>query len=525
MLTRLDVADQAATLADMLDQRGIGKGSSVALLADNCPQWGAAYFGVLLAGSALVPLDVKLKHAEIANILQRSGAKLLVTSSGQAAKAHKAAEGNCDVILLDDIVGPSQSDGHALARALKRHTPRGDDLAVISFTSGTTGDPKGIMLTHANIASNVTVAPRVMAFRPDDNFLSVLPLNHLFEQTLGMVLPFHGGARVTYPQSLNPRVLVEAMHNTHATVAVIVPAVARLFHKRATAAIAQLPAWKRALTRCLFGISAGAQRLGIPVGPILLRGIRKGFGSHMRVFFSGGAALDNEIAWFFRRIGLPIMQGYGLSETSPLVAVNTPGCHRVGSVGKPIDDVTVRIDPRDGCEPGAGEILIHGPNVMAGYFQDAPASEAVLDDGWLRTGDLGRLDRDGYLYVTGRCKDVIIAQSGKNVYPNEIEAEIAKCPDVGEVSVVGMIVDGASGRGEDIVAIVTASSPGPCADDEPARQENIRRGIRAACVALADYKRPKYFVLWEGQLPRTPTLKVKKRELIARVDRDMLLPL
>jgi len=524
-LTHREVADRAVSLAEMLLGRGIGPTSRVALLACNGPEWGVAYFGVLLTGATLVPLDAKLKDAEIANILRRSAAAVLLTCAANADKARAAAGDTCDVVALDDApAAEATADGDALARLLERHRPAADDLAVISFTSGTTGQPKGIMLTHGNIASNVAIAPSVMDFSPDDNFLSVLPLNHLFEQTLGMVVPFCGGARVTYPQSLNPRVLVEAMRKTRATVAVIVPAVARLFHKRIEAEIAQLSPVKRAMVRAARRVAAATDALGLPLGPVLLRRIRKGFGGDMRVFFSGGAALDDQIARLFKHIGLPIMQGYGLSETSPLVSVNTPARSRIGSVGKPIDGVRVKIDPVDGCDDGTGEILVSGPNVMAGYFEDAEATAEVLADGWFRTGDIGRLDADGFLYITGRSKDVIIGESGKNVYPNEIEAEIARRPGVGDVCVLGLPADGPNRRHEEIVALIIPN--GQCSEmDRGAVEEMFRRELRVVRGMLASYKRPNYFMIWDGEFPRTATLKVKKRELVKLIDRDALLTL
>ena len=525
-LTRHEVADRAASLAGMLHGRGIGPGSRVGLLACNGPEWGVAYFGVLLAGATLVPLDAKLKDAEIANILRRSGAVLLLTCAANADKARAAACGTCGVAALHDVpaADAAAAGGEGLDRLLERHRPAADDLAVISFTSGTTGEPKGIMLTHGNIASNVLIAPSVMDFGPDDNFLSVLPLNHLFEQTLGMVVPFRGGARVTYPQSLNPRVLVEAMRKTGATVAVIVPAVARLFHKRIEAEIAQLSPVKRAIVRAARRVAAASDAVGLPLGPVLLKGIRKGFGGEMRVFFSGGAALDDGTARLFKHIGLPIMQGYGLSETSPLVSVNTPARSRIGSVGKPIDGVRVKIDPVDGCDDGAGEILISGPNVMAGYFEDAAAAREALAGGWFRTGDIGRLDADGFLYITGRSKDVIIGESGKNVYPNEIEAEIARRPGVGDVCVLGLPADGPTRRHEQIVALVIPS--GQCGRmDRDVIVETIRRELRVVRNTLASYKRPDYFMIWEDEFPRTATLKVKKRELVKLIDRESLLTL
>jgi len=522
-LTRQDVAGRAAVLAETLHGRGVGPNSRVALLACNGPDWGVAYFGVLLTGATLVPLDTKLKDAEIANILRRSGAAALLTCSANTDTARAAADGACDVIALPDVLASAPSaNGEGLTRVLARHRAEADDMAVISFTSGTTGEPKGIMLTHGNIVSNAIAAQSVMDFGPNDNFLSILPQNHLFEQTMGMLVPFHGGARVTYPQSLNPRVLVEAMRETRATVAVIVPAVARLFHKRVEAEIAQLSPVKRRIVRAARRLAAITDAMNLPLGPVLLRAIRKGFGGDMRVFFSGGAALDDEIAILFKHIGLPIMQGYGLSETSPLVAVNTHRHSRIGSVGRPINGVRVKIDPIDACDDGTGEILISGPNVMAGYFEDAGATAAALSEGWFRSGDIGRLDADGFLYITGRSKDVIIGESGKNVYPNEIEAEIARRPGVGDVCVVGLPADDPSCRHEQIVALIIPD--GQCSQmDGKAVEDMIRGELRTVRGLLASYKRPDYFLIWQDEFPRTATLKVKKRDLANLIDRDALL--
>lgn len=525
-----EVARRADLVARQLRAWGIAPGGRVALVGENCPEWGIAAFGVYAAGAVLVPLDSKLKPGEVSNILRRSRADLLLSSARLMPAAQEAARDLAAprVACVDGLLS-----GDALAGAA-RLAPVGDlcrpdDVALISFTSGTTGAPKGIVLLHRNIVANVlSAAASVVACGPDDHFVSLLPLNHLFEHTVGFLLPYYCGAGVTYLRSLKPKTVLAALEATGATLCLIVPAVARLFHKQATAMIAGLPWWRRMLFRGLFGTARAAGRAGVPLGPVILGNVGRRFGSRMRQFISGGAPLEPETAEFFSCVGLPILQGYGLSEAGPVVSSNTPGANRLGSVGQPVRDVEVRIVPRDGFEPGAGEVLVRGPNVMQGYFEAPEATAEVLRDGWLSTGDIGRLDPDGYLHICGRIKDVIIGSSGKNVYPDEIEQQIAGRPFIKEACVVGRP---AGGRGtgqeasEEIVVLVVPADE--IAADLPRDDmvKVLRNELRDACRALADYKRPRYFTLCEGDLPRTTTLKLKKHEIVGMIDGLPLTPL
>jgi len=522
-----EAARRAELVARQLRAWGVAPGGRVALVGENCPEWGVAALGVYAAGAALVPIDAKLKPGEVHNILSRSRTGLLLSSARLMPTARETARdvASLRVVCLDDLLSDGALD-EAAGLAPVGDVCRPDDVAVISFTSGTTGEPKGIVLSHRNIVANVrSAAASVVACGPDDHFVSLLPLSHMFEHTVGFLMPFYCGAGVTYLRSLKPKTVVAALEATGATLCLIVPAVARLFHKQAVATIAALPWWRRALFRGLYGAARAAGRAGVPLGPAVLGNVGRRFGSRMREFICGGAALDRETAEFFSCIGLPILQGYGLSEASPVVSSNTPGANRLGSVGQPVRDVEVRIDLRDGFEPGAGEVLVRGPNVMQGYFEAPRSTAETLRGGWLHTGDIGRLDPDGYLYICARLKDVIIGASGKNVYPAEIEQEIAGRASIKEACVVGRRAGGGGQASEEIVVLVV---PGDEIAADLPRDDMVRLlrdELRDACRGLADYKRPRYFTLWEGALPRTTTLKLKKHEIVAMIDTLPLAPL
>jgi len=519
--TYRDVGRLAARAAGRLASRGIEPAAAVALLSENRPEWGIVYFAIARAGAVCVPLDARLGATAIRTILRRSRTRLLLVSRSLQALAEEAAPdpGGPAVATLEDLLAepaaapePSAPDRHVT----------GSDVAVLSFTSGTTGTSKAIVLTHRNIASNASTGAARMVVSAADRLLSILPLNHLFEQTAGLLIPLIAGASVTYPGSLNPRTLVSAMRASRTTIALVVPAVLRLFRKRILADAGS--AWKRRLFRAACGASRAGGRLGLPVGRVVFRRVHEAFGGAMRFFISGGAPLDPEVARFFRDLGLTVLEGYGLSEAAPIVSCNTLDERAAGSVGRPLPGVEVRIDPV-GARDGVGEILVRGPNVMAGYFEDPRATEEALAGGWLRTGDLGRIDEAGYLYVVGRSKDLIVGESGKNVYPEEIEAAIRLCPLVREVCVLGHRMPGAAERGEEVVALVVPDAEALSREYEPADEEGLRAAVREACASLPVHKRPRYLAVWPGEFPRTTTMKLKKHEIRHRLAEVPLRPL
>ncbi len=501
--TYCQVGALASALARELVARGAGEGAQVALLCENRPGWAVAYFAIHLSGSACVPIDTKLLPLECRAILERSGARLLLSSRallGAAAEAADGLGGVC-VAAVDDLLDGEAADsgaGPLPPPGAREVTP--EDVAVIAFTSGTTGASKGVVLTHGNIASNAVSGAGRMDGTADDHLLSVLPLSHLFEQTGGLLVPLLWGASITYPGTINPRRLAEAFRQSGTTIALIVPAMARLFQK------------------LLLALLGGAGPAAEALRDERSRGrVRRVLGERFRFFISGGAALDADVARFFLDLGVPVLQGYGLSETSPLVSCNTLDEHVLGSVGRPFPGVEVRVRPVPGRGGDAGEILVRGPNTMAGYFEDPRATEDAFEDGWFRTGDLGRTDADGFLYVLGRVKDVIVGASGMNVYPEEVEARIAACPHVREVCVLGVQPPGAGAQDEQVAAVVVPDVEALGGEYAREHDELLRRELRSACAALAGYKRPKYVVVRLEPLPRTTTMKLKKHEIRKRL--------
>ena len=359
---------------------------------------------------------------------------------------------------------------------------------------------------------------------PDDRFLSILPLNHMFEQSAGLLVPLLSGASVTYAGSLNPRVLVEAMQQARPTLVATVPAVIRLLHKWIVSAVKSQPAWKRWFFAASLGASRAARHLRLPLGSLLFANVRKAFGSKLRFFVSGGAPLDAELARFFLDLTVPVLEGYGLSETSPIVSCNTLTEHVVGSVGRPLPGVEVRIDRSDARWGDAGEVIVRGPNVMAGYFDDPQTTAEALAGGWFRTGDLGRIDASGFLHILGRIKDVIIGESGKNIYPAEIEAEIALSPYVREVCVIGVPAKKAAQSTEEVAVVIAPNEESFADAGNLPRDQVLLAEICQACSRLAGYKRPKFFAIWPGELPRTNTMKMKKHEVKQHLADMQLVP-
>jgi len=470
-----------------------------------------------LAGGVLVPLDVNLKEGELLNILERSKAVALLADSSQRGRGAALLErlrGEVRLIRFDEIEGAGAPRPDQLPGAARRP----DDLALISFSSGTTGVPKGVMLTHGNIASNAQVALDSFLCGPGDVFLSVLPLHHMFESTGGLLIPLATGARVHYLASLNPRVLAEAMQQEEVTICLMVPALARLIHKRILGAALSAGGLRAAIFRLLFSLSRGALRAGLRLGGVLFPQVRRRLGPRLRYFVSGGAALDSEVGRDLLALGIEVIQGYGLTETSPVTHVNRPGRgNRIGTVGPPVPGVEVRIEPVEGAAEGEGEILIRGPNVMKGYFDNPGLTAEVLRGGWFHTGDIGRADRDGYLTICGRVKNVIVAESGKNIYPEEVEEELAKGSIFKEACVLGKKT---RRGGEEVFAVVVLDPEGALPEGEAERRDLAEAELRRLCAGLADYKKVSGFFLWPGDaLPRTTTLKHKREEIKAALRR------
>ncbi|RMG20295.1 MAG: AMP-dependent synthetase, partial [Deltaproteobacteria bacterium] len=499
-------------------RHGVTPGDRVMLASENRPEWPMAYFGIVKAGAVAVPVDANASAEELANLARASGAKVLLVSEaverrlGEALpEALRASAGETTVVDLAVLFSPLP-DGVETPRP--RIKP--DSLASLIFTSGTTGRPKGVMLSHRNFTSMVSKLSEVFTLRRGDGVLSVLPLHHTFEFSCGMLTPLAQGAEITYLEELSGEALEEALRGGRITAMIGVPALWQVLHRKIDQEIAARGPWMRELTRALMSLNRMAKdSFGVNPGKLIFAPVHRKLG-RIKFLVSGGSALSPEIMKDFQGLGFEIFEGYGLTESAPVLTVSRPGDkQKPGSVGRPLSGVEIRIDNPN--EEGIGEILARGQNVMQGYFGDEAATREVLEDGWLRTGDLGRIDEDGDLYIVGRAKDVIVDAGGKNIYPDEVEAVYAQAEWVKELCVVGLPDE--EGRGERVAALVVPDyAKAPELSREEVR-ERVRASLREKGRSLPLYRRIKVLHLWDGELPRTATRKVKRRLVVEELQR------
>lgn len=498
--------EQAGAAAARLIRSGVRPGDRVMLAAANHPSWSISFFGILMAGATVVPLDAAI-DAEVAQNLQRaSRARVFVCD----AKVQQR--------LSSTLTGVEFCDYHALSAK----GPMGiglavqaDDVAALIYTSGTTGNPKGVELSHANLSALVAALAPLFPLGKDDRVLSVLPLHHTFELTCGMLLPLSRGARIVYLDELNAERLEFGLKEGKITGLIGVPALWEMLERRILARVAE----HGTVAARLFDVAVELNRslgksVGVDGGKLLFGTVHHAFGGKLRYLVSGGAALPERTHKLFSGLGMHLAEGYGLTEASPVLTVASAGPKaRSGNVGRPIPGVEIKIDVPN--PDGVGEILARGPNVMLGYSDDPEATAQVIDrDGWLRTGDLGKLDRRGRLSIVGRAKDVIVASNGENVYPDDVEARIGRVEGVKELCVLG-IPDGRGGERVACVAVADRDSDLPYA----AQRAKAKKELEEALSKLPNAQKPALVMIFEKDLPRTATRKVRRGEVRAEIER------
>jgi long-chain acyl-CoA synthetase len=472
-----EAAARALRIAAVLRGMGVGRGDRVVIRGPNGPDWGLALLAVFRLGAVAVPLDARASLEFTSRIAAATKARAAVLS-------RRGPPGPADLptLLMEEI------DARIAAERGPDPPAAGvspGDTAEILFTSGTTGAPKGVVLTHGNIAANVVDLAKLARAGEDDVALSMLPLSHMFEQSVGYFLPIVAGAPVVYLDTLKPTAIVRALREERVTVAVMVPRILKglmLGVKRETEGGLK-GAWFRATWAAAGALPEGLRRLAF-------RPIHASFGGRVKRFFSGGAPLEPEVEAFWDRLGFEILQGWGLTETSPVLTCARPGDRRLGSVGRFLDSVEHRFEPN-------GEVLVRGPSVFGGYLDDPKRTAEVLQDGWFRTGDLGEL-RDGFLFLKGRSKDLIKTPGGLNVYPEDVEAALRADASVRDACVFGLPGD----RGEEVGAALLPW---------PGRGLDPRAVVAGANARLEEGRGVARAVLWPGEdFPRTPTMKVQK---------------
>ncbi|HYS81367.1 MAG TPA: AMP-binding protein, partial [Anaeromyxobacteraceae bacterium] len=509
----------AERVAGALAARGVRPGDRVLLAAENRPEWAAAFFGVLRAGAVAVPVDAQLSADELANLARSAGARLAVLSEAvlerlPALMARWEAEGGPVPLLLADAMAGDP----ACAPAVR--APQPDDVASLIFTSGTTGTPKGVLLTHRNFTSLVTKLSTLFDLRPGDALLSVLPLHHTFEFTCGLLVPLSRGAEIEYLDELTADTLGDALERGRVTAMIGVPALWALLHRRITQELSARPGAVEAAAKALMGANASLRdRFGVNLGKALFWPVHRRMGGRLRILVSGGSALAPEVQRAFHELGFDLFEGYGLTEAAPVLAVSTPeDGASPGTVGRPLPGIELRIDAPDAG--GVGEVLARGPNVMAGYWKagseqpevDRELTAQVLEGGWLRTGDLGRLDGEGRLTLVGRKKDVIIDADGKNVHPDEVEERYRSDDLVKELSVVGL----GDGTAEKVAMLVVPNWNGR---DRPEVRRLLEEHVRRVTAALPFHQRVKCWHVTDRELPRTSTRKVKRAWVVEELRR------
>ncbi|MFN7169999.1 MAG: AMP-dependent synthetase/ligase, partial [Candidatus Omnitrophota bacterium] len=485
--------------------------------SENRPEWIYAYFAILGIGGVVVGIDINLRPQEILFILKHAQIKTIFVSRLSISNLLEIKNQSFleRIICFDEI---KEEGIFSLPDFLrKNHRPftypgiSPDDLAMLVYTSGTTGNPKAVMLTHKNITSNLRMIHRIFKWDTRDNFLSLLPLSHMFELTCGMLAPFSSGAKITYINSLKPEVILKTMQKTKITYVMVVPAILRLLRMEILKQIKHSSLRRKIVFYFFFGLCAVLRTFNINLGKIFFRRIHRLLGKSLKFFVSGGAPLSPFIIWWFEVLGIKVLQGYGLTEASPVVAVNTPQQNRLGSVGKPLPGIEVKI--KDDLKEG--EILVKGENVMLGYYKSPEETSLVLRDNWLYTGDIGTLDSHGFLFILGREKNVIVLQSGLKVYPEEIEEELLKSSLIRDVCIIGKKESGFPE--EKVYALIVPNDEhlGLSLDKDSEKIRGLmEKEIKNLNERLAAYKHIRGFEL-RKELPKTATRKIKK-ELVKK---------
>jgi long-chain acyl-CoA synthetase len=503
-------------------------GTRVAILAENHPHWVAGYLGIIAAGGTTVPLDTAYHADQVSKLLRDSGATLLICDQRHLETAQRAVAGSEVAIVL---TGTDMQPGAALPEKVVssldgifaqytgrlRPVPRAPyDVASLLYTSGTTADPKGVMLTHANLLAEADAVFAWAHIGPDDAILGVLPLFHVLSQMANLLLPLVAGTRVVYLSTLNTTELLRALRERNVTAFAVVPQFFNLIHERIFKEVQQRGATARFALARMMRLNLFSRKFGFNLGRVLFGKVHDLFGRRMRFLVTGGSRFDPQIGRDFYALGIDVLQAYGLTETCGGAFVNSPGENVIGSVGKPLKGVqgkTMNARASDDGSVASGEILIRGPIVMKGYWNRPDATAEVLKDGWLHTGDLGHFDDHGNLFITGREKDVIILANGKNVYPEEIEAHYLQSPLIKEICVLGL-EDGAT---EKLYAVVVPNFEALRQRKIVNTKEVIRFDIEGLSAKLPSTKRIAGYEIWQEDLPRTTTRKLKRFEIEKQV--------
>lgn len=502
-----ELAVNIEKIAVFLLKEGAKEGDKVAILLENGPQWPAIFFAVAYIGAVVVPISSESSQEEIKAILQDSEAAFIFLG--------KSANGR-DIVKTFDI--DSEVFQGVLQSEDRIKEPANTDasaLAVIVYTSGTTALPKGVMLTHSNLVSNVDALHKQGLVFQTDRIVSILPLHHIYPLTVTMICPLLFGASIVYPGSFRPDVILGAMKDLNPTEFMVTPQILYLFHKKIVGSIGKIPFPLNLLLNSVTDFLYIFRRVtGINLSRGLFFLVHKEFGRKMRFLISGGAKLDTKIELDMVKFGFTVIEGYGLTETSPVLSNNPPKRPKIGSAGVALPGVELKIHGVESSGKGEGEVIARGPNIMSGYYKRSDLTEAVIKDGWFHTGDIGYLDKEGYLFLTGRMKELIVLSSGKKMYPQEIEDVYTQAAPVKQMCVFALSgkqgVKGSNG----LWAIVQPDLEYFKKFNEVNLRGVLKERFDNASQSLPSYKRLNGFTITLEDLPNTRLGKIKRYQVL-----------
>ena len=552
-ITGSEIRSTVKGLAFGLQSLSIGKGDNIALLSNNSPRWAMSDYGIICSGAATVSVYPTLIPSQVEYILNDSQSKVVFAENQEQMQKVLASWGNCPDLQYAVVMDDSNTDSDDRIFNFRdflelgtKHEQKSEasfedlmdklepnDLLTLIYTSGTTGNPKGVKLSHGNMMSNVEGIKQNIDFDDTEIFLSFLPLSHSFERMGGHFTAFSVGAQVYYAESIET--VPENLREVKPTVVLSVPRLYEKMYAKVRAGLKSAPEARQKIFWWAIGVGKEAtqyrlknQALPFALGlkhkiadKLVYSKVKDRVGGRLRFFVSGGAPLSQEIGEFFAAADIMILEGYGLSETSPVLTCNTPEAVRYGSVGKPLFNVDIEI-------AADGEILAKGPNIMTGYFNNEEATrEAIDSDGWFHTGDIGHIDDDGFLFITDRKKNILVTSAGKNVAPAPMENALTNSPYIEQVVIIGdkrnfisaLIVPAQEAVGNELTAQGKSVFGDDIMSDHPDVKALIQKEVDTVMEKFSNYERvkefsilPRLFTIEDGEL--TPTLKVVRKVVL-----------
>lgn len=513
-----ELLEQVQGLSSSLIEFGLHSGHRISIVAENSPQWVIAYLSILTIGATAVPLDIQMPKEQLLSFIRASDSRLVFASTqtwplvqelaetirlvrmGPATEKHQ--------IVMTDLVAQGKK------KPAVTDTVKPDDVASLLYTSGTTKKPKGVLLTHRNFMANAKSIMAKELAGPEDNFLVILPLHHAYPFMVAFLVPLLLGAKITFLQSLKGPDLVQCLRETRITIAVAVPQVFAMIRRAIFDELGRRPPLIRKVLTILLAFSGFIRtHTRWNIGKLFFSPIHRRFGSSLRLLCSGGAKLDSQIAKDLTSLGFTIREGYGLTETAPVIAFSPLIRPKPGSVGPPLKNVEIQILNPD--EKGIGEVVVRGPNVMKQYDNAPAETEEAIRDGWFHTGDLGYLDSDGYLFLTGRIKELIVTPGGKNILPEELEDAYQQSPSIAELCIIGRQQNGE--ESEQLHAVVVPNFDYIRVQKIHDAANFIKDALNKVAVTLPPYKRITGLTLVKEPLPRTRLGKIQRHLVNAQV--------